>query len=91
MTFQHFLVVFCVQIGEDEFGRLSDEERQRRIDELRRKEKELRDAGKLEEAAALIGETRSSTVPVFVTCCEFEKRFQHLPSRTWTRPTPCWA
>ena len=47
-----------MQIGEDEFAKLSQEEQQRRIEDLRQKEKQLRKEGKLEEAAALIGKNQ---------------------------------
>ena len=40
-------------MGEDEWNKLSDQEKQRKIVELKMKEKKLREEGKTDEAAAL--------------------------------------
>ena len=40
-------------MGEDEWNKLSDQEKQRKIVELKMKEKKLREEGKTNEAAAL--------------------------------------
>ncbi|XP_060592636.1 LOW QUALITY PROTEIN: trichohyalin-like, partial [Ruditapes philippinarum] len=44
------------ELGESEWNRLSDTERQKRIFKLKKKERQLRKAGKIDEANALIGE-----------------------------------
>ena len=40
-------------MGEDEWNKLSDQEKQRKIVELKMKEKKLREEGKMDEAVAL--------------------------------------
>ena len=42
-------------MGEAEWNRLSEQERQRRLMELKLKERKLRREGKYDEAAALLG------------------------------------
>lgn len=44
------------QLGEIEWNRLSEKERQRKIFQLKMKERQLRKAGKTEEANALLAE-----------------------------------
>ncbi|XP_053377355.1 trichohyalin-like isoform X2 [Mercenaria mercenaria] len=44
------------ELGEAEWNRLSDKERQRKIFQLKKKERQLRKAGKIDEANALIAE-----------------------------------
>lgn len=48
------LFVFS-KLGESEWNRLSDKERQRKIFQLKMRERQLRKAGKVDEANALIG------------------------------------
>ena len=50
------------QMGEAEWNRLSDLERQRLLMELKLKERRLRREGKYDEAAALLGEFRNMEI-----------------------------
>jgi len=44
------------EIGEDNWNKLSDEEKQRRMVEIKLKEKRLREEGRVEEATQLYGD-----------------------------------
>ena len=46
--------MYVIQLGETEWNRLSEKERQRRVLELKMKERQLRKAVKIDEANALI-------------------------------------
>jgi len=49
-----FYLLLYLQLGEDEWSRLSEAERQRRLVELRRQESRLRQQGQHDEAAELL-------------------------------------
>lgn len=59
------------QVGEEEWRRLSEQERQKRLAEMKLKERRLRQEGRMDEAAGLLGglaETEQGK-PFQMPCC----------------------